>query len=66
VVHATNSRIRIISPLFLKDPERAHVLEILLQMRNGIKKTVTVADIGSLVIEFDPHKLPKAFRCLTG
>ena len=60
VVHATNSRIRIISSLFLKDPERAHVLEILLQMRNGIKKTVAVADIGSLVIEFDPHKLPKA------
>ena len=60
VVHATNSRIRIISPLLYKDIERANVLAVLLQMREGIKKVSTVADIGSLVVYFDPQKLDKA------
>ncbi len=60
VVHATNGRIRIISPLLYKDTERANVLTVLLQMREGIKKVSTVADIGSLVVYFDPQKLHKA------
>jgi Cu+-exporting ATPase len=60
VVHALNRRVRIISPVFLKDPERACVLEILLQKRDGIEKVRTVPDIASVVIHFDPNKLPKA------
>ena len=60
VVHALNRRVRIISPVLLKDPERACVLEILLQKRDGIVKVHTVPDIASLVIYFDPNKLPKA------
>jgi len=59
VVHALNRRVRIISPVLLKDPERACVLEILLQKRDGIEKVSTVPDIASLVIYFDPNKLPK-------
>jgi Cu+-exporting ATPase len=60
VVHALNRRVRIISPVLLKDPERACVLEILLQKRDGIEKVRTVPDIASIVIHFDPDKLPKA------
>ena len=60
VVHALNRRIRIISPVLLKDPERACVLEIMLQKRDGIEKVRSVPDIASLVIYFDPDTLPKA------
>ena len=60
VVHELNRRVRVISPVLLKDPERACVLEILLQKRDGIEKVSTVPDIASLVIYFDPEKLPKA------
>jgi P-type Cu+ transporter len=60
VVHALNRRVRIISPVFHKDPERACVLEILLQKRDGIEKVRSVPDIASIVIYFDPKKLPKA------
>ena len=38
VVHALSRRVRIISPVLLKDPERACVLEIMLQKRDGIEK----------------------------
>ena len=60
VVHALNRRIRIVSPVLLKDPERACVLEIMLQKRDGIEKVRSVPDIASLVIYFDPDTLPKA------
>ena len=60
VVHALKRRVRIISPVLLKDPERACVLEIMLQKRDGIEKVQTVPDIASLVIYFDPSKLAKA------
>jgi len=59
------------SPVLLKDPERACFLEILLQKRDGIEKVSTVPDIASVVIYFDPKKLPKVkaihpFGCVTG
>lgn len=60
VVHELNRRVRVISPVLLKDPERACVLEILLQKRDGIETVRTVPDIASIVIHFDPDKLPKA------
>ena len=60
VVHALNRRVRIIAPVLLKDHERACVLEILLQKRDGIEKVTTVPDIASLVIHFDPVKLSQA------
>ncbi|MDO9105096.1 MAG: heavy metal translocating P-type ATPase [Methylovulum sp.] len=59
VVHALNRRVRIISPILLKDPERAYIFEILLRKRPGIGQVRTVADIGSIVIYFDPQTLPK-------
>ena len=60
VVHTLNRRVRIIAPVLHKDHERACVLEILLQQRDGIEKVTTFPDIASLVIYFDPQKLPPA------
>ncbi len=60
VVHELNRRVRVISPVLLKDPERAYILEILLKKREGIGDVRTVPDIASIVICFDPNKLPKA------
>ncbi len=59
VVHTLNRRVRIIAPVLRKDPERACVLGILLQKRDGIEHVRTVPDIASIVIHFDPDKLPK-------
>lgn len=59
VVHALNRRVRIIAPILRKDPERACVLEILLQKRDGIEQVRTVPEIASIAIHFDPDKLPK-------
>ncbi|MGZ8916429.1 MAG: HAD-IC family P-type ATPase [Methylobacter sp.] len=60
VIHALKRRVRIISPVLHKDPERAYILEILLRKRAGIENVRSVADIASIVINFDPEKLPKA------
>jgi Cu+-exporting ATPase len=60
VVHQLKRRIRVISPVLRKDVERAYILEILLQKRDGIAKVRTVPEIASVVIHFDPNKLPKS------
>ncbi|MDP2904637.1 MAG: hypothetical protein Q8N96_16290 [Methylovulum sp.] len=60
VIHALKRRIRVISKVLLKDAERAYILEILLRKRPGIEHVRTVADIGSIVIHFDPQTLSKA------
>ena len=44
VVHALSRRVRIISPILLKYPRRACVLEILLQKWDGIEKVSNVPD----------------------
>ncbi|MDD5036374.1 MAG: heavy metal translocating P-type ATPase [Methylococcaceae bacterium] len=59
VAHAIRRRVRIVAPALHKDTERAYILEILLRKRDGIKQVRAVADIGSLVVHFDPKKLPK-------
>jgi len=64
VVHQLKRRIRVIAPVLRKDVERAYILEILLQKRDGIIKVKTVPEIASVVIHFDPEKLPKP-RLLT-
>ncbi|HUL14072.1 MAG TPA: heavy metal translocating P-type ATPase, partial [Methylococcaceae bacterium] len=51
---------RVIAPALHKDSERAYILEILLQKHQGIKRVRAVPDIASVVVYFDPHKLPEA------
>jgi len=60
LVHELKRRIRVVSPVLLKDLERAYVLEILLKKRQGILDVRTVPEIGSITIHFDPAKLAKA------
>ncbi|WKJ92158.1 heavy metal translocating P-type ATPase [Methylomonas montana] len=57
LVHKLKRRIRIISPVLEKDPERCYILEILLKKRPGIVDAHSVPAIGSLTIRFDPLKL---------
>ena len=60
VVHALRRRVRIIAPALHKDPERAYILEILLRKRPEIKRVRAVPAIGSIVIYFDPKRLPRS------
>ena len=59
LVHQLKRRIRITSTVLRNDVERCYIFEILLKKRPEVKKIRFVAGIGSVVIEFDPGKLPK-------
>jgi len=59
VAHELRRRVRIIAPALHKDPERAYILEILLRKHPEIKQVRAVAAIASVVIHFDPRRLPK-------
>lgn len=60
LVHQLSRRIRIVSPLLKNDRERGYIFEILLKKRPEIKKVRSVFAIGSVAIEFDAARLPKA------
>jgi Cu+-exporting ATPase len=60
LVHQLKRRVRIIAPVLKKDQERAYIFEILLQKRPEIKKVRSTIPLGSVVIEFDPARLPKS------
>ena len=59
LVHQLTRRIRIISPVLKNDQERGYIFEILLKKRPEIKKIRSVFALGSVVIEFDPTRLPE-------
>jgi Cu+-exporting ATPase len=59
LVHQLDRRIRIISTVLKNDQERGYIFEILLKKRPEIKKIRSVYALGSVVIEFDPTRLPK-------
>jgi len=59
LIHALRRRVRIEAPALRKDEERTYILEILLRKRDGIKLVRTVSDIGTVVVYFDPRKLPR-------
>lgn len=48
VVHVLQRCVRVTSPVFYKDPERAYILEILLKKRAGIKEVRSVPEIASV------------------
>ncbi len=60
LVHQLKRRIRIVSPILKNDVERGYIFEILLKKREEIKKVRSVFALGSVVIEFDASRLPKA------
>ncbi len=59
LIHQLKRRIRIITPVLIKDLERCYILEILLKKRPEIKRIRSVSSIGSVTIDFDPSHLPK-------
>ena len=59
LVHQLKRRIRILSPVLKNDQERGYIFEILLKKRPEIQKIRSVYALGSVVIEFDPARLPK-------
>jgi Cu+-exporting ATPase len=60
LVHQTKRRIRIIAPNLRKDQERAYILEMLLNKRQGIEAVKIVPAIASVTVRFDPEYLPIA------
>ncbi len=58
LVHQLKRRIRILSPVLKNDQERGYIFEILLKKRPEIKNIRSVYALGSVVIEFDPTRLP--------
>lgn len=58
VIQALSRRVRITAPILLNDPERAHILEVLLKQRDGIEKVRTTPETAAVVIYFDPQQLP--------
>jgi len=60
LLHQLQRRLRIAAPLLKKDDERCYILEILLKKRGEIKRVRSTPALGTVVIEFDPNRLPKA------
>jgi len=60
LAHQLPRRVRIIAPALKKDQERGYIFAILLKKRPEIKKVKSVFELGSVVVEFDPKRLPKA------
>ncbi|MGZ8227441.1 MAG: heavy metal translocating P-type ATPase [Methylococcaceae bacterium] len=58
LVHQLKNRIRIIAPVLKNDQERGYIFEILLKKRPEIKRIRSTFALGSVVIEFDPNRLP--------
>ncbi len=59
VAHRLTRRLRIVSPLLAKNPERCYILEILLRKRPEIREVRSVPAIGSLAVHYDPSRLPE-------
>src|SRR5574340_1377284 len=60
VAHRLTRRLRIVSPLLAKNPERCYILEILLRKRPEIKEVRSVPAIGSVTLHYDSARLPEA------
>jgi len=57
VVHALRRRLRVFTPVVLKDQERAYLLEILLTKHPSIARVRSVAAVGSVAIHYDPARI---------
>ena len=59
IAHRLSRRLRVLAPSLVREQERCYILEILLRKHPAIKEVRIVADIGSLVVEYDPAALPE-------
>ncbi|MGR8931128.1 MAG: heavy metal translocating P-type ATPase [Gammaproteobacteria bacterium] len=58
IQHQLKNRIRIVTPVLQKDPERGYIFEILLKKRPEILNVRSVFSIGSVAIAFDSSRFP--------
>lgn len=59
VVHRLAHRLRVVSTPLVKQPERCYILEILLRKHPAICGVRAVPEIGSVVVHYDPARLPE-------
>jgi P-type Cu+ transporter len=59
VVHRLAHRLRVVSTPLARQPERCYILEILLRKHPAITGVRAVPEIGSVVVNYDPAKLPE-------
>ena len=59
IAHRLTRRVRLVAPPLVKNAERCYILEILLRKRPEIKEIRAVPEIGSIVIHYDPSRLPE-------
>jgi Cu+-exporting ATPase len=59
VVHRLAHRLRVAATPLAKQPERCYILEILLRKHPAITGVRTVPGIGSVVVHYDPARLPE-------
>ena len=59
IAHRLTRRVRLVAPPLVKNAERCYILEILLRKRPEIKEIRAVPEIGSIVINYDPTRLPE-------
>jgi P-type Cu+ transporter len=57
VVHALRRRLRVFTPVVLKDRERAYLLEILLTKHPSIARVRAMPEIGSVAVYYDPARI---------
>jgi P-type Cu+ transporter len=60
VVHALRRRLRVQTPVVLRDQERACLLEILLAKHPGIARVRAVPELGSVAIHYHPARIGAA------
>ncbi len=60
VAHRLSRRLRIVSPLLAKNPERCYILEILLRKRPEIREVRSTPALGSVTLHYDCARLPEA------
>jgi P-type Cu+ transporter len=65
VVHRLARRLRLVSPVLVRQPERCYLLEILLRKRPEVKHVRIVPEIGSVVVHYDSAALPEAVLLTT-
>jgi Cu+-exporting ATPase len=59
VVHRLAHRLRVVATPLVKQAERCYILEILLRKHPAISGVRAVPEIGSVVVHYDPAKLPE-------
>lgn len=59
IVHRLSWRLRLVSPVLLRDEEKSYLFEILLRKHPAVRNVRLSPRIGSAAVEYDPRALPE-------